>query len=52
MILRLKNKSDLTGECENYRRKWRKVLDAGDPYSNINFDKSNAQYTVRTDKIK
>ena len=39
-------------ECNNFRTKWRKVLDAGDPYSNINFDKNTAQYNVRTDKIE
>ncbi len=38
-------------ESNNFRTKWRKVLDAGDPYSNINFDKNTAQYNVRTDKI-
>ena len=38
-------------ECEKFRTKWRKVLDAGDPYSNINFDKNTAQYNIRTDKI-
>lgn len=39
-------------ESSNFRTKWRKVLDKGDPYSNINFDKNTAQYNVRTDKIK
>ena len=39
-------------ESNNFRTKWRKVLDAGDPYSNINFDKNTAQYNVRTDKIE
>ena len=38
-------------ESANFRTKWRKVLDKGDPYSNINFDKNTAQYNVRTDKI-
>lgn len=38
-------------ESNNFRTKWRKVLDAGDPYSNINFDKNTAQYNIRTDKI-
>lgn len=38
-------------ESNNFRAKWRKVLDAGDPYSNINFDKNTAQYNVRTDKV-
>ncbi len=38
-------------ESNNFRTKWRKVLDAGDPYSNINFDKNTAQYNVRTDKM-
>lgn len=38
-------------ESNNFRTKWRKILDAGDPYSNINFDKNTAQYNVRTDKI-
>ena len=38
--------------ANNFRTKWRKVLDAGDPYSNINFDKNTAQYNVRTDKIE
>ena len=39
-------------ESNNFRTKGRKVLDAGDPYSNINFDKNTAQYNVRTDKIE
>lgn len=39
-------------ESNNFRTKWRKALDAGDPYSNINFDKNTAQYNVRTDKIE
>ena len=39
-------------ESNNFRTKWRKVLDAGDPYSNINFDKNTAQYNIRTDKIQ
>lgn len=38
-------------ESNNFRTKWRKVLDAGDPYSNINFRQDTAQYNVRTDKI-
>lgn len=38
-------------ESNNFRTKWRKVLDAGDPYSNVNFDKNTAQYNIRTDKI-
>ncbi len=38
-------------ESNNFKTKWRKVLDAGDPYSNINFDKNTAQYNIRTDKI-
>ncbi len=39
-------------ECNNFRTKWREVLDEGDPYSNINFAQDNAQYTIRVDKIK
>ena len=38
-------------ESNNFRTKWRKVLDAGDPYSNINFAQDTAQYNIRTDKI-
>ncbi len=39
-------------EANNFRTKWRKVLDKGDPYSNINFAQDTAGYNVRTDKIK
>lgn len=36
-------------ESNNFRTKWRKVLDMGDPYSNVNFDKNTAQYNIRVD---
>ena len=39
-------------EANNFRNKWRKVLDIGDPYLNINFDSNTAQYNIRTDKIE
>ena len=39
-------------ESNNFRTKWRKLLDKGDPYLNINFDKNTAQYNIRTDKIE
>lgn len=39
-------------ESNNFRTKWRKVLDIGDPYLNINFDKNTAQYNIRIDKIE
>lgn len=36
-------------ECERFRTKWRKVLDKGDPYSNMNFDKNTAQFNIKVD---
>ena len=39
-------------EATNFRVKWKKVLEEGDPYSNINFDKNTAQYNVSTEKIE
>ena len=39
-------------ECENFKKKWKKQLTEGDPYSNINFAQDTANYVVRTDKIK
>lgn len=39
-------------EANNFRTKWRKVLDAGDPYSNINFAQDTAGCNVRIDKIE
>ena len=38
-------------ESANFRKKWKNVLTAGDPYGNINFSKNDAQYNVRIDKI-
>lgn len=39
-------------ESQNFKTRWKEVLQEGDPYGNINFAKDNAQYTVRTDKIE
>ena len=39
-------------EATNFRVKWKKVLEEGDPYSNINFDKNTAQYNISTEKIE
>lgn len=38
-------------ETECFRKKWRKQLDKGDPYLNINFSKDNAMCSIRTDII-
>lgn len=38
-------------ESNNFRTKWRRVLDEGDPYSNINFAQDTAICNIRTDKI-
>lgn len=38
-------------ECANYRKKWKKALEDGDPYFNINFSRNTAQYNVSTEKI-
>ncbi len=38
-------------EANNFKVKWKKVLEKGDPYGNINFSPHNALYNIRTDKI-
>ena len=44
-------KARFEGESNNFRMKWRKILDKGDPYSNINFRQDTAQFDIRTDKV-
>lgn len=39
-------------ESNNFKRKWKKELEIGDPYSNINFLTNTAQYKVRANKIE
>ncbi|MBR3306091.1 MAG: glycosyltransferase family 2 protein [Lachnospiraceae bacterium] len=47
--------SDLSGpgaeryekECEVFRKKWKKVLDAGDPYYNVNFSLDRSDYSLK-----
>ena len=39
-------------ESNNFRTKWKDVIQKGDPYSNINFDRNTAQYNISTEKIE
>ena len=39
-------------ECENFRTKWRKLLDKPDPYLNINFNRQTALFEIRKDKVE
>lgn len=39
-------------EANNFKNKWKKVLEKGDIYSNINFSKQRANCTIETKKIK
>ena len=38
-------------ECNNFKKKWKKVLAKPDPYLNINFTRNTAVYNVRMDKV-
>ncbi len=40
------------GEVERFEKRWKSVLDKGDPYFNPNFRLDVNDYKVRTDKVK
>ncbi len=48
----IEKKERFEKECNNFKEKWKKELEAGDPYSNINFLQNTAHYKVRPDKSR
>lgn len=47
-----KKKERFERESNNFREKWKGVIEKGDKYYNINLSLNNAQYEIRTDYIK
>ena len=48
-----KEKSErFSNECENFKTKWKKLLEKPDPYYNMNLSRKTATYNVESDKIK
>ena len=40
------------GEIERFNKKWKKILQDGDPYYNINLRLDNDQYEIKQEKVK
>lgn len=47
-----RKKARFENESNNFKTKWKEVIEKGDPYSNINFDRNTAQYNISTEKIE
>ncbi len=43
-----KKKARFEKESNNFKEKWKTVIEKGDPYYNINLSLHNAQYTIKT----
>ena len=44
-------KKRFENESNNFKRKWKEVLEKGDPYYNLNLSLTTAQYDLKLDKI-
>lgn len=39
-------------ECDNFKNKWKKLLEKPDPYYNINLSRNTCKYDIESDKIQ